>query len=333
MIKITYITKNGEIISNKIKNILNKYYYNCEICHIKDLEINNNEKGFIFIMASGIVLRKYIDKIKIKDKTKDPFVILIDELGKNIVPLLSNHIGGGNYFSQLISKELNNNLVYTTASDLNNKIGIDQLSSIYFLEIPNKKDILKINKKILVEKVNLTLPNNWKVLKNVNNTYNVSYHNNDFVVVNNDIILKPKIITLGIGAKKNIRTYFVYWTIKKALYLRNIPLWRINCFSTIDLKKNEKGIVNCANIFNKNLLIFNSNNVNKLYAIRNNLEKSNFVYNNIGTYGVAEPCAILAVNKLYNNKYNNKENILNKIQLLLPKIKSGNGVSVSIAIY
>ncbi|WP_421077515.1 cobalamin biosynthesis protein [Methanothermococcus sp. Ax23] len=326
MIKIVYITKNGEILANKIKCILDYYFYDNGIYHSRDLIIDGNEKGFIFIMATGIVLRKYIDKIK-KDKTKDAFVIVLDELGKNIMPILSNHLGGGNYFSNLIGRELKGNIVLTTATDVNNKVGIDELSNIYFLDVPEKKDILKINKKVLNEKVDLILPNGWKPLKNVLNTYNVEYHNNNYVVVDDAVILKPKKIVVGIGARRNIKSHKVYWAVKKALYLRDIPMWRVDAFATVDVKKDERGILETVKRFKKNLFIFDRDDINEIYKIRDDLIKSDFVFKTIGVYGVSEPVSILGVKKLSNNHIND----INDINLILKKFKK-NGVSVAISV-
>ncbi|MDK2790496.1 MAG: cobalt-precorrin hydrolase [Methanothermococcus sp.] len=323
MIKIVYITKNGEILANKIKNILDYCFYDNEVYHSKNLTINGNEKGFIFIMATGIVLRKYIDKIK-NDKTKDPFVIVCDELGKNIMPILSNHLGGGNYFSNLIGRELKGNIVFTTATDINNKIGIDELSNIYFLDVPEKKDILKINKKVLNEKVDLILPNDWKPIKNVLNTYNVEYHNKKFVVVDGDIVLNPKKIVVGIGARRDIKTYKVYWAVKKALFLRDIPVWRIDAFATVDVKKDEKGILDAVKKFKKELFIINRDKINEVYKFRNDLIKSDFVFKTIGVYGVSEPVSVLGVEKLADKN-------IRDIELILKKFKK-DGVSVSIAV-
>ncbi len=368
-IKITYITKNGEILAHKIENILNNYYYDNNVCHYKDLSIEGNEKGFIFIMATGIVLRKYIDKIK-HDKTKDAFVLVMDELGKNVVPLLSNHLGGGNYFSKLISREIGGNSVFTTATDINNKIGIDELSRMYYLDIPKKKDILKINKKVLNEKVGLILPSCWKTMENVSDSYDVKYHDKEFVVVDKNIVLNPKKVVMGIGARKNIETHKVYWAVKKALYLREIPIWRVDAFATVDVKKNEVGILKVAERFGKDLMIFERDSINRIYEIREDLIKSDFVFKTIGVYGVSEPVSILGVNELANmdnqnngknsntnyntgNTYNtcntrntngintnninnniiNMENVRNirNIELILKKFKK-NGVTISIAV-
>ncbi|WP_459201426.1 cobalt-precorrin 5A hydrolase [Methanococcus sp. CF] len=322
MIKIVYITENAEKLANDVKSVFNYYFYDNEVFNIKDFEITGNETGFVFIMASGIVLRKYIPEIQ-NDKLKDPFVILMDESEKYVVPLLSNHIGGGNYFSDLIGNFLNLNVVKTTATDVNGKIGIDELSKIYFLENPLKKDILLINKKVLSEKPDLVIPKAWKTSKKLLNSYNISVHNENHVLID-DIILKPKTVSLGLGSRKNIEKSKVYWAVKKALYLRDISPWRIDAISTVSVKKDEYGILKTAERFDKNLFIFEIDEINEIYS-KYPLKKSDFVFKTIGTYGVSEPCAILGISEITGMKEFEMKN------LVLNKMKK-DGVSVSIAI-
>ncbi|GBF36758.1 cobalt-precorrin 5A hydrolase [Methanofervidicoccus abyssi] len=323
MIKIVYITEKGKNIARKIEDILKYYRYSSSTCHLKDLQIEGVEKGFIFIMAVGIVIRKCIDKIK-NDKTRDPFVIVVDENGEYIIPLLSNHLGGGNYFSRLLEGELGGKAVLTTATDTNNKVGIDELSRMYFLETPKKKDILRINRKVLEEKVDLYLPRNWKVIdRRIENTYNVHYHNRDYIVVD-DIILPKKYVVVGLGCRKGIETWKVYWTVKKALYIRNIPPWRVDGFATIDIKERENGILESVRKFKGKLYTFTKKEIMKIYKIRNDLEKSPFVFKSLGVYGVSEPVSILGVSKLRGENIDPRD-----VVLILKKFKN-NGVTVSI---
>lgn len=243
MIKIVYITKRGKKIAEEIKDVLDYYHYDNKVEPIKDFKIERNEGGFIFIMATGIVLRKFLDEIK-NDKFKDPFVIICNE-NKELIPILSNHLGGGNYFSKLIANNINGRVIFTTATDVNGKVGIDELSKMLFLETPKRKHILDINKKILEEDVSLTLPKYWK-LRNLNG-YKISYHDKYEVVVDDSIRLKPLKIAVGLGARKGIERYKVYWAVKKALFLRNIPVWRVDAFATIEDKKHERGILETVN--------------------------------------------------------------------------------------
>ncbi len=319
MIKVVYITKKGEKIANQINDVLDYFYYDNKVEHIRNFKINGDEDGFIFIMATGIVLRKFLHKIK-DDKFKDPFIIVCSE-NKELIPLLSNHLGGGNYFSKLIANYINGRVVFTTATDVNGKIGIDELSKMLFLEIPKRKHILEINKKILEEDVSLTLPKHWKI-KNLNG-YKINYHDSYEVVVDDSIRLKPLKIAVGIGARRGVERYKVYWAVKKALFLRNIPIWRVDAFATVEDKKNEKGILETVNRFKKPLFIFKREEINEVYK-KVNLEKSEFVYKNLGVYGVSEPTSILAVKKLTNKDFDD-------IKLILKKFKK-DGVTTAIAV-
>ncbi|ENN95747.1 cobalamin (vitamin B12) biosynthesis CbiG protein [Methanocaldococcus villosus KIN24-T80] len=317
MIKIIYITESGKKLAEKIKCILDHYKYNSKIFHIKNFSIDEGDEGYIFISAIGIVLRKYIDKIK-NDKFTDSFVIVCNEK-KEFIPILSNHLGRGNYFSKLIANNINGKTIFTTATDVHGKVGLDELSNILFLEKPNRKDILEINKRLLEENIDLKLPYGWKIKLN---GYDVEYHDKDLVIIDNRIKLRPLKIVVGIGARRGVKRYKVYWAIKKALYLRSLYPWRISAFSTIENKRDEIGILEVVNKFKKPFLIFDKDEINKLYNIYD-LEKSDFIFKNINVYGVAEPCSILGVKKLTNVDYN-------KIYLMLKKIKY-DGVTIAIS--
>ena len=325
MIKVVYITERGRRLASKIGDILNYYRYPFSIYHLRDFEIEGGERGFIFIMAVGIVIRKYIEEIK-GDKRRDPFVIVVDEGGRYIIPLLSNHLGGGNYFSKLLEGELRGRAVLTTATDVNGKVGIDELSRIYFLETPRKEDILRINRKVLEEKVDLYLPSSWKVIdRRIYNTYNVHYHERDYVVVE-DVILPRRYVVVGLGCRRGVETWKVYWAVKKALYIRDIPTWRIDGFATVDIKGGERGILETVEKLRGRLYTFKREEIMEVYRVREDLERSPFVLKSLGIYGVSEPASILGVVKLRGGGIHPKD-----VDLLLRKFKN-RGVTVSIGI-
>ena len=53
-----------------------------------------DHQGFIFIMATGIVVRVIAPLIEAKDA--DPAVVVMDDVGKFAISLLSGHLGGAN---------------------------------------------------------------------------------------------------------------------------------------------------------------------------------------------------------------------------------------------
>ncbi|MCR5780890.1 MAG: precorrin-4 C(11)-methyltransferase [Bacteroidaceae bacterium] len=71
--------------------------------------------AFVFIGALGICVRTIAPFIK--DKHEDPAVVCIDSLGKNVISVLSGHVGGANDLTRDIAAILAANEVITTQSD------------------------------------------------------------------------------------------------------------------------------------------------------------------------------------------------------------------------
>ena len=113
----------------------------------------------------------------VKDKKTDPAVIVIDELGRFVIPLLSGHIGGANELSKKISKFTNSIEVITTATDINNKFAVDVFAKNNNLYISNMTIAKEISSKILEgEKIGFLSDFNFKgnipselVKKNIEN--------------------------------------------------------------------------------------------------------------------------------------------------------------------
>jgi cobalt-precorrin 5A hydrolase len=81
--------------------------------HIGDIFLNY--EGFIFIMASGIVVRTIAPYIK--NKYVDPAVVVVDDVGRFVISLLSGHEGGANNLSHKVANALHTDAVITTGTE------------------------------------------------------------------------------------------------------------------------------------------------------------------------------------------------------------------------
>ncbi len=104
----------------------------------------------VFIGAAGIAVRAIAPYIE--DKTKDPAVIVIDEVGKNVIPLLSGHIGGGVREAEKIANLIGANCVITTASDVSGEFAVDVFASENGFVISDMKKAKEFTARLLEEK-------------------------------------------------------------------------------------------------------------------------------------------------------------------------------------
>ena len=71
--------------------------------------------GLVFIMAIGIVVRVIAPYIQ--NKYTDPAVIVVDDVGRFVISLLSGHEGGANLLAHRVAAILHTDAVITTGTD------------------------------------------------------------------------------------------------------------------------------------------------------------------------------------------------------------------------
>jgi cobalt-precorrin 5A hydrolase len=79
----------------------------------------------VFIASAGVVVRLIAPLLV--DKTRDPAVLVLDEAGRFVIPILSGHLGGANASAQRIAGLLGATAVLTTSSDVRGTIAVDLL--------------------------------------------------------------------------------------------------------------------------------------------------------------------------------------------------------------
>ena len=79
--------------------------------------------AILFIGACGIAVRSIAPYVK--SKKTDPAVLCMDEQGKFVISLLSGHIGGANELTEEVAVVTGAVPVITTATDVNHKFAVD----------------------------------------------------------------------------------------------------------------------------------------------------------------------------------------------------------------
>lgn len=93
----------------------------------------------VFLVSLGAVVRLIAPYLKSKDE--DPGVIVVDDAGQYVIPVLSGHVGGANAYAEKIAALTQGTAVLTTASDVGKTIPVDILGR----ELGWKVEAPKIN--------------------------------------------------------------------------------------------------------------------------------------------------------------------------------------------
>lgn len=100
-----------------------------------------------------------------------------------------------------------------------------------------------------------------------------------------------KRLIVGIGTRKGIGAGNVKKAIKDAIKKVNIGLEAIRLVATVDLKRNEKGLIKACHDLDLPLVFISKESIGNY---RGEISKSDMVKWYIGLDGVCEPCALLA---------------------------------------
>ena len=299
---IISITKGGyelsEIIKSKdssykiftLKKLTNKKEE--EIIKLKDF-INENFNKYdliVFIMATGAVIRLIKDLIV--NKKLDPAIIVMDQKGKNIISLLSGHLGKANEYTFEIAKLLNSNPVITTASDTLETISVDIFAKMNNLELVDYNAATKVTAHIVNgNKVNI----NYKLAENIKFSQNNNGVDGVITITNIDNVnLYKKNLVISMGCRKGKKTFEIVKFIYESLIKNNLSIYSINKLVSIDIKENEIGFIEAAEFFGVPFETIKTKDIEK---IENRFKGSDFVKKSIGVSAVSEPCGFIGSNE------------------------------------
>ncbi|NRA54510.1 MAG: cobalamin biosynthesis protein [Gammaproteobacteria bacterium] len=245
MIKIIALTEAGLVLANKLdqtfkqpsdknrdehsaENNAEKSAEKSEVLYKPTPFADTVQQAFkagdalIFICATGIVMRTLAPVLE--SKLSDPPVLVLDEAGEFVIPLLSGHQGGANEWAAQVAKQLKSQLVITTANPY--------LAPVY---------------------------------------------------------------SVGMGCERGCSIDDLQTLLAQCLEQANLNLSQITHINSIDIKRDEVGLIELAKRIDKPFLTWD---IEQLSSVEHLLStKSDYIFSVVGVYGVAESAALVDVIK------------------------------------
>lgn len=250
--------------------------------------------GLVCIMATGIVVRTVASLLK--DKHRDPAVVVCDEKGRFAVSLLSGHLGGGNALARQVAAILGGQAVITTASDVLGRTALDLWAHALDLQVADKRALTRIMGK-LVNHGSVTLHSDYPLPELPDDiTMQDDPEKADLVITcrtnlqTTGAILRPQALVAGIGCNRNTPAAEIDQALEEACLKNNLALESVRNLASIDLKKDEPGLLEFARQHGYRIDFYNRDQLNGV----ENVSTSAAVLKATGAKGVAEPAAVLA---------------------------------------
>lgn len=225
MIRIFALTDAGAILGRRLQNLLQTddmaVSFQLRPQPFTETVQTAFEHGerLILICATGIAVRTLAPVLV--DKYRDPAVLVLDEQGEFVIPLISGHEGGANEWARQVSDSINAQLVMTTAKPY----------------------------------------------------------------------LQP-VYTVGMGCERDCDVQHLQDLLDQCLEQQGLSIDDIVSINSIDIKADEVGLIELARDQAKLYQTFSAEN---LAGVNDQLQTpSEYVYNTVGVYGVAESAALWA---------------------------------------
>ncbi len=300
-------------------------------------ELFQKYDGLILIISLGAVVRMIAPILK--DKKTDPAVVVLDDRANHAISVLSGHIGGANELTHQVAELTGARPVITTASDVQKTIPVDMFGrefgwkfeyDAYLTQaaaaVVNEEPVLVVQESGETNwwKHERKMPSHIGTVSSVKEAVEIP-HNAALVVTHRlltetelsslryPVVYRPKSIVIGIGCNRGTEKAEIESVIQQAMQELSFSINSVKTIASIDLKKDEQGVLELAEQNNWPFITFSPEQLNRAPM----QEKSETVFKYTGAYGVSEPAAFLASQGG---------------SIVLPKKKSGN-VTISIAVY
>lgn len=204
--------------------------------------------ALLFIGAAGIAVRAVAPYVTAK--TSDPAVLVLDEGGRYVIPILSGHIGGANALASRLAALLGAEAVITTATDINKVFAADTWAAGRGYHIHDPARIKTVSARLLSgERAGLwssfpvegALPEGLYPApsrEEAHLTIGVEKAENERA-----LRLIPPVLVLGVGCRRGTEAAAIEELFKTLCDKEDLHPKAFGLVCSIDLKKDEPGLL------------------------------------------------------------------------------------------
>ena len=250
--------------------------------------------GLVYVGAAGIAVRAIAPHLK--SKTTDPAVVVVDECARYAIPILSGHLGGANDLARAIGRVCGAIPVLTTATDVNSVFAVDEWAKRQNCLVLNPERIKTVSAKLLAGGT-VTVQSSWPIAgQPPRNVCQTEDRGADVLLdihpgTGEKLHLVPRIAVLGVGCKKNVSFQMLETALATFLDRTGVCEQAISAVASIDLKKNEPGLLDLCAAHGWPLKTYPAE---QLRAVEGQFTPSAFVQGVTGVDNVCERSAVLA---------------------------------------
>ena len=222
-----------------------------------------------------------------------------------MIPILSGHVGGANDLARLIAELCRAVPVITTATDVNRVFAVDVFAAKNGLTIADREAVRHVAMDLLEGRevgflntcqveCGTTPTDGWTpegcTARTCGRNIYIGVEKNP-AVSGETLRLVPKAVVVGLGCRRGTPVQTLREQVRLALERAGVMEQAVACVASIDLKREEQGILELAREYNWEFITYSAE---ELMQVPGEFSESGFVRETVGVDCVCERAAVAA---------------------------------------
>jgi len=255
--------------------------------------------GQVVVAATGLAVRLIAPLLK--SKTGDPAVVVLPQDGRFAISLLSGHLGGGNQLARATARITEGQAVISTATDIEDRPALEMLARDHGLAVEDHSRLAYFSRSLVEgDRVRVSDPRGFLAphLSPWPDSFEFSDPSPPRVLVDYlltpahplDLVLRPRIIFLGLGCHRGVAQAELEDLIDRQLAGHQLAKEAVAALATVETRAEEPALVSLCRENDWPLITFTLAELGRVKTPN----PSETVNKNIGVTSVCEAAALLA---------------------------------------